>query len=128
MARRPRWLSGNLTSSASPATPVSRAAGGAIAALIWGGYLGLILRAIAQGRRDADCGCSFGAGHRPLGAYHVARNAGLTGAALLVAGCAASAAGPVIASQILAAVALLALYGAFDEVMSLTAPRTGALL
>ena len=92
------------------------------------GYLWLILRAIAQGRRDADCGCSFGAGQRPLGAYHVARNAGLTGAALLVAAGAASATGPVIASQILAALALLALYGALDEVMSLTAPRAGALL
>ncbi len=108
--------------------PASRAAGGALAVLVWSGYLWLILRAIAQGRRDADCGCSFGAGQRPLGAYHVARNAGLTGAALLVAACAASAAGPVIASQILAALALLALYGAFDEVMSLTAPRAGALL
>jgi len=108
--------------------PTSRAAGGALAVLIWGGYLWLILRAIAQGRRDADCGCSFGAGQRPLGAYHVARNAGLTGAALLVAAGAASATGPVIALQILAAVALLALYGAFDEVMSLTAPRAGALL
>jgi VanZ family protein len=52
----------------------------------------------------------------------------LTGAGLLVAACAASATGPVIASQILAALALLALYGALDEVMSLTAPRAGALL
>jgi methylamine utilization protein MauE len=107
--------------------PASRAAGGALAVLIWGGYLWLILRAIAQGRRDADCGCSFGAGQRPLGAYHVARNSGLTGAALLVAA-GAAATGPVIASQILAALALLALYGALDEVMSLTAPRAGALL
>jgi len=109
--------------------PSSRAAGGALAVLLWGGYLGLILRAIAQGRRDVDCGCSFGAEQRPLGTYHVARNAGLTGAALLVAGAsAASVTGPVIASQILAALALLALYGALDQVMSLTPPRTGALL
>jgi len=108
--------------------PVSRAAGGALAVLLWGGYLWLILRAIAQGRRDADCGCSFGDGQRPLGAYHVARNAGLTGAALLVAACAAGATGSVMATQILAALALLALYGALDEVISLSAPRAGALL
>src|ERR1700722_4021665 len=108
--------------------PGSRAAGGALAALIWGGYMWLILRAIAQGRRDADCGCSFGDGQRPLGAYHVARNAGLTGAALLVAACAAGATGSIMATQILAALALLALYGALDEVISLTAPRAGALL
>ena len=109
--------------------PSSRAEGGALALLIWGGYLWLILRAIAQGRRDVDCGCSFGAAKRPLGAYHVVRTAGLSGAAALVAvGCAASATGPVIASQVLAALALLALYGALDQVMSLTAPRAGALL
>jgi Methylamine utilisation protein MauE len=109
--------------------PSSRAAGGALAVLIWFGYLGLILRAIAQGRRDVDCGCSFGAERRPLGTYHVVRNAVLTGAALLVAGaCAAGATGPVIASQIPAALALLVLYGALDQAMSLTPPRTGALL
>ena len=59
--------------------------GGALAVLIWGGYLALILRAIAQGRRDVDCGCTFGAAQRPLGVFQVARNVVLTGAALLVA-------------------------------------------
>lgn len=109
--------------------PASRAAGGALALLIWGGYLALILRAIAQGRRDVDCGCTFGAEQRPLGAYHVARNAVLTGAALLVAWvCAAGATGPVVASQILASLALLTLYGAFDQAMSLAPPRSGATL
>src|SRR5277367_589592 len=39
--------------------PSHRTAGGVLAALIWGGYLLLILRAIARGRRDMDCGCSF---------------------------------------------------------------------
>ena len=109
--------------------PAFRAAGGALAVLIWGGYSWLILRAIAQGRRDVDCGCSFGAAERPLGAYHVVRNAALAGAALLVAaGCAMSETGaPVAASQILAAVALLTLYEALDQVMALTAPRSGAL-
>lgn len=110
-------------------TPSYRAAGGVLAVMIWGGYLLLILRAIAQGRRDVDCGCTFGNAQRPLGAYHVVRNAGLTSAALLVAaGCAASATGPLIASQMLAAFALLALYGALDQVMALTPPRSGELL
>ena len=110
-------------------TPSYRAMGGALAALIWGGYLALILRAIARGRRDVDCGCTFGAAHRPLGAYHVARNLVLTGAAVLVAaGCAAGVSGPVIAPQILAALVLFALYGALDQVMALMPPRSGELL
>jgi hypothetical protein len=48
-------------------TPSHRVVGGTLAVLIWGGYLALILRAIAQGRRDVDCGCTFGAAQRPLG-------------------------------------------------------------
>jgi hypothetical protein len=109
-------------------TPSLRAAGAALAMLIWGGYLFLILRAIAQGRRAVDCGCSFGAAQRPLGAYQVVRNAVLTAVALLVAvGTAANATPPVLASQILAAFALLALYGALDQAMALMPPRAGAL-
>jgi Methylamine utilisation protein MauE len=109
-------------------TPSSRALGGVLAALIWGGYLALILRAIAQGRRDVDCGCTFGATQRPLGVFQVMRNGVLVCAALLVAaGSAASVTGPVIASQILAAFALLALYGALDQVMALTPLRRGEL-
>lgn len=109
--------------------PAYREAGGALAALLWGGYLLLILRAIAQGRRDVDCGCTFGAAQRPLGTYQVARTAVLTGVALLVALCAArTAAGPAAASQMLAACTLVALYGALDQVMVLAAPRGGELL
>jgi hypothetical protein len=107
--------------------PPHRAAGGVLAALILSGYLTLILRAIAQGRRDVDCGCTFGAAGRALGAYPVARNVCLIGAALLVAGFAAGAPGPLMPSQILAAFALLALYGALDQVMSLMPPRRGEL-
>jgi hypothetical protein len=110
-------------------TPSFRAAGAALAILTWGGYLVLILRAIAQGRRTVDCGCSFGRAQRPLGAYQVVRNAALTGAALLVAaGAAAGATGWVSGSQILAAFALLALYFALDQVMALLPPRAGELL
>jgi uncharacterized membrane protein YphA (DoxX/SURF4 family) len=107
-------------------TPSHRAAGGAVAVLIWGIYLWLILRAIAQGRRDVDCGCTFGVARRPLGAYQVARNGILTCMALPVAS-AANVTGPVIA-QILAAFALLALYGALDQVMALQPLRSGDLL
>jgi Methylamine utilisation protein MauE len=109
--------------------PSYRAAGGTLAVLIWGGYLALILRAIARGRRDVDCGCTFGAAQRPLGAYHVARNGVLTGVAVVVAaGFAAGASDSVLASQILAALVLFALYGALDQVMALTPPRSGELL
>jgi len=109
--------------------PAHRAAGGVLAALVFGGYLALILRAIAQGRRDVDCGCTFGGAQRPLGGFQAARNVGLSGAALLVAvTSAAQATGTIMASQILAALALLALYGALDQVMSLTPPRAGELL
>jgi uncharacterized membrane protein YphA (DoxX/SURF4 family) len=109
-------------------TPSHRALGGALAVLIWGGYLALILRAIAQGRRDVDCGCTFGATQRPLGFFQVMRNGVLVCVALLVtAGSAVSVTGPVIASQILAAFSLLALYGALDQVMTLTPLRRGEL-
>jgi hypothetical protein len=108
--------------------PSYRAQGSVLAALIWGGYLALILRAIAQGRRDVDCGCTFGATQRPLGVFQVMRNGVLVCVALLVAaGSAASVTNPVIASQILAAFALLALYGALDQVMALTPLRRGEL-
>jgi hypothetical protein len=109
-------------------TPSYRVVGGLLAALIWGVYLGLILRAIAQGRRDVDCGCTFGAAHRPLGVFQVVRNAVLVGTAVLVAmGSAASVTGAVITSQIVAAFALLALYGALDQVMALMPLRRGEL-
>jgi uncharacterized membrane protein YphA (DoxX/SURF4 family) len=109
--------------------PSTRVAGAMLAVLIWGVYLALILRAIAQDRRDVDCGCTFGATRRPLGVFQVARNVMLTGVALLVAaGSAAGATGPAVASQILAALVLLALYGALDQAMALTPPRSGELL
>jgi hypothetical protein len=119
--------------------PAYRAVGGVLAALIWAAYLGLILRAIAQGKRDVDCGCTFGNAHRPLGAFQVTRNSVLVLMAALVTGSAMvsvsapvslgfTAGGPAIASQILAALALTALYGALEQVMSLTPPRGGVLL
>jgi hypothetical protein len=106
--------------------PAWRAAGGLLAVLIWGGYLALIAHAIRQGRRDVDCGCTFGSAQHPLGFYQLARNALLIGAALLVSGVALpDVTPPVPASQVLAACALLALYGALDQSMALTPPRAG---
>jgi hypothetical protein len=119
-------------------TPAYRSIGGGLAGLIWAAYLGLILRAIAQGRREVDCGCTFGMAHRPLGAFQVTRNALLVGTsalvgvgAVLTAGAPAmgsSAAGYVVVSEMLAALALTALYGAVEQVMALTPPRGGVLL
>lgn len=109
--------------------PPLRAAGAALAVLIWGGYLVLILRAIAHGKHAVDCGCTFGPAHRPLGAYQVVRNAVLTAGALLVgAGAAALPTGWVAGPQILAGLALLASYFALDQVMALMPPRAGELL
>ncbi|MDB6084450.1 MAG: hypothetical protein JWN43_2331 [Gammaproteobacteria bacterium] len=109
--------------------PAGRAAGAALAALIWSVYLAFIFRAILQDRRDIDCGCSFGSTSRPLGAYQAARNAVLAGLALFIAGVSVmSGAVPVLGSQVLAGAALLALYGALDQVMALQPLRSGELL
>jgi len=97
---------------------VHRAGGAGLAALIWGTYLALMLRALAKGRRDVDCGCSFGGARHPLGAFEVSRNALLALLASLVAFTPTVAQGPVL-SRLLAAAALLALYGALDQVMAL---------
>jgi hypothetical protein len=110
-------------------TAAHRGAGGVLAALIWSAYLALILRSIARGRRDVDCGCTFGGARRLLGAYAVVRNLALAAMAAAVALDSTSAAAvPVIGSQILAALALLALYCALDQAMALTPPRFGELL
>ncbi len=108
--------------------PAHRPAGAVLAALLWTAYSVLIVRAIVQGRREVDCGCSFGRAHRPLGAFHVARNALLVLLALLVAISAAGESVPVTASQVWAACALLALYGALDQVMALQPLRRGEVL
>ena len=150
---------GELSAGILLAVPAFRPIGGLLAASIWGGYLALILRAIAAGRRDVDCGCSFGAAgigtagigaagigtagigaagigaagsgtgttRHPLGAFEVVRNTLLVISALFAAGVAARVPAPVAASQALAALALLALYGALDQVMTLQPLRRGAI-
>jgi Methylamine utilisation protein MauE len=108
--------------------PAYRVLGALLAASILTVYLALIARALIAGRRDIDCGCSFGRARHALGAFEVARNAVLAAMALFVAASAARG-GPAIApSQALAAAALLALYGALDQVMGLQPMRKGAVL
>jgi hypothetical protein len=105
-----------------------RAAGAALAAALWSGYLGLIVRAILQDRRDVDCGCSFGPVSRPLGVFQAARNVALAALAILVWMSARVGAVPVQASEVLAGLALLALYGALDQVMGLRPLRSGGVV
>jgi hypothetical protein len=50
-----------------------RLGGAIIAALLWGGYAMLLLRAVSSGRRHVDCGCGFQSSHKPIGYIHVAR-------------------------------------------------------
>jgi Methylamine utilisation protein MauE len=134
-------IAGEVVAGALLIVPVTRMAGGITASLIWAMYLGLIVRAISQGRSDVDCGCSFGSAQRPLGAFQTARNAVLMALALFIAvvsggigdafsgGSAAVAAGGAILSfQLLAALGLLALYGALDQVMAVQPLRGGELL
>jgi hypothetical protein len=106
--------------------PGTRDLGGLLAATLLACYLLLIGAAIVRNRRDVDCGCSFAAAGRPLGAFQVSRNAVLLAAAALVAW--VSARGGSAApewSQGLGGAALLAVYGALDQVMSLQPLRGG---
>jgi methylamine utilization protein MauE len=107
--------------------PSYRETGARLATVVLGLYLGLILRAIVLGRRDVDCGCSFGAPRRILGAFEVGRNTLLLILAALVALAGGSSA-PASASEVLAAVAFLTLYGALDQVMGLEPMRKGTVL
>ena len=119
-------IAGELVAAAGLVLPAYRPMGAILAALLWVVYLGLILRAIAKDRRDVDCGCSFGSASRPLGAFQITRNAILVGLAVMVAVVSALI-GSVgaQASQGLGAVALLLLYAALDQVMSLRPLRRG---
>lgn len=108
--------------------PTYRVLGALLAATVLTLYLALIARSLSAGRRDVDCGCSFGPVRHSLGAFEVGRNAVLAAMALFVAGSAARG-GPVISpSQVLAAAAMLALYAALDQVMGLRPMRQGAVL
>jgi hypothetical protein len=107
--------------------PDHRRAGAALAAAILGLYLALIVRAVAERRGALDCGCSFGASSRRLGRFDIARNALLLASALLLLELADGVA-PLAPSQLLAACALLAIYGAVDELTALQTMRRGTVL
>jgi hypothetical protein len=120
-------IAAELLAAALLVTPAYRAAGALLAALIWSVYLALIGRAIALDR-EVDCGCSFAAGARPLGFAHVARNSLLALLALGVCAVALRGGGvPAQASQLLGGLALLALYGASDQVLALRPLRSGTV-
>lgn len=108
--------------------PAGRAAGAVMAALIWMLYLALIVRAIVQDRRDVDCGCSFGPASR-LGTYQIGRNLVLAALAVFIAWeSVAAGAVPAQGTFLLGGLALLALYGALDQVMALQPLRSGELI
>ncbi len=114
--------------------PAYRTTGAALAAFIWTSYLALIVRAIVEGRRDLDCGCSFGPTSRPLGSFHIVRNLVLAALAVFIAwvsaiGVAVPAHGTFAqGTVVLGGLALLALYGALDQVMALQPLRSGELI
>jgi hypothetical protein len=109
--------------------PAYRSTGAVLAALIWTLYVALIVRAVVQGRRDVDCGCSFGPTSRPLGSFQIARNLVLAALAVFIAWVSASGDSvPAQGTYLLGGLALLALYGALDQVMALQPLRSGELI
>lgn len=107
--------------------PDHRRAGAVLAAVMFAVFLALIARAVIQHRGAVDCGCSFGAGRKSLGAFEIARNTALLASALMLAA-RANEISPIVPSQLLAACALLALYAAVDQVMALRPMRPGTVL
>lgn len=113
--------------------PAMRLNAALLAVLVWSGYFLFLMQALAAGRRDVDCGCSFGAGHRPLGVFQVTRAALLALLGVVIALSAALAPGaisydislPAIATQVVAGAALLALYGALDQLLTQGPLRAG---
>lgn len=102
-------------------TPSGRPLGAAAAAVLWSLYLLLILRALAAGRVDLDCGCTFGRRPAPLGHVEVARNLTLILLALMVAGFAGPDA--VGCLECLAGLGLLVLYVAIEQVSARAVAR-----
>jgi hypothetical protein len=108
--------------------PAYRMLGAFLAGTVLTVYLAVIVRSLTSGRRDVDCGCSFGTARHRLGGFEVTRNAVLAVITLAVAALSAGG-GPVVsASQLVGAGALLALYVALDQLMGLQPMRKGAVL
>jgi hypothetical protein len=117
-----------LVAAALLVAPGYRAVGALLASVLWSLYLALILRAILEDRRDVDCGCSFGSSLHPLGFAEVARNVLLAALAAWTAWATVrEGAVPAQGSQVLGGLALLALYGAVDQVLALRPLRIGTV-
>lgn len=121
-------VSAEAAAAALLVVPAWRALGALLAASLLTVYLALIAGALIAGRRDVDCGCSFGPARHALGGFEVGRNAVLAGMALFVAASALRGGPAIAASQTLAAVALVALLAALEQVAGLRPMRTGAVL
>ena len=113
--------------------PGYRSAGALLAGGVWSAYVVAMLRTLRGGAVGVDCGCSFGATHRPLGHRQVLRNLWLLFLSACVA-LVAVASPPVsavgggaglIVCEGVGAVALLACYAALDHALVLQPPRTG---
>jgi hypothetical protein len=113
--------------------PPLRVAAALLAMLIWSGYCVFLGQSVASGQRDVDCGCSFAAGHAQLGWFEVLRAGLLALLAMIVAFSARVAPDAVpyevgataLGTQVLAGLALLALYVALDQVMAVRPLRAG---
>lgn len=105
--------------------PAWRVPGALCAALVLVVYLALLVRARLSGRRDVDCGCSFGSARHASGGFELTRNILLAAAALGLAAASAAGGAPIAPSQLLGAAALLACYAALDQLMGLRSLRSG---
>jgi hypothetical protein len=99
--------------------PACRAWAALAAAGLWSLYLALILRALAAGRRDLDCGCAFGVRRNRIGAFEVSRNLLLIAAAIGVASASRNAPPPIGVMEVLAALAMLSLYAGAEQTAAL---------
>lgn len=113
--------------------PDARPAGAGLAALIWSLYCAALLRAVATGRSEVDCGCSFGEAHRALGAFQWMRALVLALLSAFVALAArnrgaGAASAEDLATQLLAGFGMLAVYGALDQLTALRPLRAGEAL
>jgi hypothetical protein len=99
--------------------PASRAGSGLAAAFMLALYAGAMLFNLRRGRRDLDCGCSFGAGGNRISEALVARNAALAIIALVAAMAPGARALTAldIGSAIGFALAAAALYLAFEAIV-----------
>jgi len=115
-----------LLAGAALLVPSLRVEGAVATLVVWGGYTVLLLRALLRGQRDIDCGCSFGEARHTLAWFDVGRNLVLMSlVGFVVWSAAVNGVIAVLPSQMLAACALLALYGSLDQVMSLAPLRSG---